>query len=130
VVGTGSNDIIVSTPYFTALDEHVKNQLKSIPVTTPALIDLYTSTVGANSVVKVGFVVPVYGIQTDPENSTPIARIVGVKILGSGFFNLLKHSGVTEKTLEAVLVRREGGNIAYLTPLLDDIGPMQKFLPD
>lgn len=119
------NNIVVSTPYLSDLELQVKSQLAMLPADTPALIDMFR---GSGGTVKIGFVVPVYGIQSDPGNAVPIARIIGLKEVNESLFSLLKHPGLTEKTLETILVRREGDNVVYLSPLADGAQPLEKTL--
>ncbi len=47
-------------------------------------------------------------------------------MLDAAFFSLLKHPGITEKTLEAILVRRNDNKIDYLSPLQDATGALDK----
>jgi len=120
-----NNNIVVSTPYLGSMEPQLLERLAKLPPEKPALIDMYR---GDKGVVNIGFTVPVYGIQADPAASRPVARIVGLKPVGEGLFKLLRHPGSTEKTLTALLVRKEGDNIVYLSPLSETGGALEKTL--
>ncbi len=117
------NNIVVGTPYLTELAQPLKEKLGQVPTEGRALLDMFR---GDKGLVNIGFVVPVYGIQADPSQSTPLARIVGVKQVTDSLFMLLRHPGVTEKTLQAMLVRKDADNITYLSPLSEGGGALEK----
>ncbi len=119
------NSIVVSTPFLTGISDAVRDRLKQIPPGTQMLLDAQP---GEDKKPLLGFVTPVFAIQADPNTSEQAGRIVGLTALDENFFKLLKHPGITEKTLEAELVRTEGDNIAYLSPLSDGSAPFEKML--
>ncbi len=121
------NNIVVSTPYLSALNETLLQRLQQTKSGAPVLLDIQGE---AEDKAFVGFAVPVFAIQADPDSAEPVGRIIGITQLEDGFYKLLKHPGLTEKTLEAVLVRKDGENIAYLSPLLDGTPAGVKKLPD
>lgn len=119
--------MVAATPYLTALPPLVQARLREIPANQQALIDFYhNGAEGVGGGVSVGFVVPVYGIQDDPAEAAPIARVVALKNVDEGFFRLLAQPGASPKTLESSLIRQDSGNLVYLTPLADGSGPMEK----
>jgi PAS domain S-box-containing protein len=66
-----------------------------------------------------GFITPVFPVQGDGDPNGQIAWVVGIKEVASELYPLLRQPGTTEKTLEAVLVRKKENVIEYLSPLLD-----------
>ncbi len=121
------NRVVVSTPYLASLSDDLRARLQQLPAGTQTLLDMQKDAEGHT---LIGFVMPVFGIQADPASSEPAGRIIGLKQVDDRLFSLLKHPGVTEKTLEISLVRKEGGNIVYLSPLMDGSAPLEKALQD
>lgn len=119
------NNLIVSTPYLSELEPQVREKLARVPAQDSGLLDMFR---GEKGVVNIGFSVPVYAIQGDAGSSAPIARIIGLKPVGDALFKLLRHPGATEKTLASLLVRRDGDNVTYLSPLSEGGGALEKSL--
>jgi hypothetical protein len=93
--------------------EHVKQAAKG----QEALIDIRKDKEGKS---YMGFVVPVFGIQSDKAPESQLARVVGIKMLDeAGLFGLLQHPGITEKTLETLILRERDGGVDFLSPLMD-----------
>jgi len=106
--------VVVSTAGLSALDPTLNAKVAEAPKDKGALIDLFSSQ---DHELRLGFVLPVYPIQADEATSKPIARLIAVKNVGDDLFRLLRQPGVSEKTLQAVLVREEGPNVVYLSPV-------------
>ncbi len=82
---------------------------------------------------QIGFSVPIFSIQGERNANAQIGRVVGIKTVDADFFALLKHPGVTEQTLETVLVRKADKKIEFLSPLQDGSSALAKqvdFMPD
>ena len=94
------------------LDDALAAKVAAASKDKASLIDLYT----AGNATRLGFVLPVYAIQ-GAATTAPIATLVAIKNVDAGFFKLLQHPGATDKSLEAVLLRKEGDNVAYLSPV-------------
>lgn len=121
----GADDkIIVSTAGLTSLDDALKQKIDAAPEKTPSLIDMFLSSSGTP---QIGFVLPVFPVQSDATTAKPLARLIGIKNIGEDFFPLLKHPGLTEDTLEAQLVRKEGDQVLYLSALKDQPPLAAKF---
>jgi len=105
--------ILVSTASLGAFDAALAERIEQAPKGQAALIDMFLAPSGAQ---QIGFVLPIYPIESASNTPQPIGRLVGVKNVGADLFGLLHHPGATEKTLEAVLLRKEGANVAYLSP--------------
>jgi hypothetical protein len=101
-----TSGLVASKPELAAkIDHALQNKV--------SLIDIFTSEEGKS---RIGWVIPIYPIQSDASTSQPIGRLVAIKNVDNDLFKLLHHPGATEKTLEAVLLRKEGDNAAYLSP--------------
>ncbi|MDX2072988.1 MAG: HD domain-containing phosphohydrolase [Alphaproteobacteria bacterium] len=111
-----NNEMVVST----AIPQSVKDEMTANVVQGAGLedrlIDLKKSDDGS---LYMGFVVPIFSIQGERNKESQVGTIVAIRAVDKDFFSLLKHPGVVENTLETVLVRADGGNIEFLTPLLD-----------
>lgn len=118
-----SGDLVVSTQMPEEMKEALLEHAKSQSGTDEKFIDITRSKSGS---LYMGFVVPVFSIQGDRDEDSLVGKIVGLKVLDDGFFHLLKHPGTTEQTLEAVLVRRNGDRVEFLSPLQDNIAPLSK----
>jgi HD-GYP domain-containing protein (c-di-GMP phosphodiesterase class II) len=104
--------VLVSTAGLPVLDANLSRKIQESPPGKASLLDIFTTDDGKS---RLGFVLPIYAIQADAE-AKPIGRLVGIKNVDNDLFKLLHQPGATEKTLEAVLLRKEGDNVAYLSP--------------
>jgi HD-GYP domain-containing protein (c-di-GMP phosphodiesterase class II) len=114
-----AGDIVVASSYLSALPEPITQRMQGMPKTMHSLIDIYKSE---NNEAMLGFVQPILGIQDD----TVVGQMVGIKPIADAFSSLLKHPGITERTLEILLVRSENGNVVYLSPTQDGGEPLTK----
>lgn len=111
-----NNAIIVSSvvsPYTKSLlIEHAKKAVKA----EESLIDLQKSKSGDP---YIGFMMPIYGIQSERNAKGQIGVIVAIKSAkNSGLYERLKHPGVIESSLETVLLRKNNDVVEYISPLL------------
>jgi len=79
----------------------------------PALIDLHP--VDGN--VRLGFALPVVGIQADP-SARPIGAAIGLRLAGQALPRRLAQPGDTDREALTYMIRGAGGSIDYL-PALD-----------
>ncbi|MFA5040818.1 MAG: HD domain-containing phosphohydrolase, partial [Bdellovibrionales bacterium] len=105
--------VIVSTVGLPVLDETLARKVEAVPEGEASLLDIFASADGKN---HMGFVLPIYPIQTEGDTIRPLGRLVAVKIVGDDLYKLLRQPGNADKTLEAVLLRKDGENVAYLSP--------------
>ena len=103
---------LVSTGGLVALDPAIAKQFADAPKKQPSLIDLYVSASGQT---RMGFILPVYPIQ-GAATDAPAGMLVAIRNVGNSFFGLLHSPGITDKTLEAVLLRKDGDNVVFLSP--------------
>jgi len=111
-----SGKVLVSTEDLVGFDVGLAEKIADVPKGQSALIDLFVSPEGD---AEIGFVLPVYPIQGDAVAAQQIGKLVGIKPVGGDLFALLHHPGVTERTLEALLIRKDGDNAVYLSPVKD-----------
>ncbi|MDD3028990.1 MAG: hypothetical protein PHS57_01725 [Alphaproteobacteria bacterium] len=104
--------ILASTAGLSVIDPAVLRRVDLVPEGKTAILDVYRTESGR---ARMGFVLPVFPIQADVP-SPPLARLVAITDLGEDFFSLLNHPGSTDETLEAVLLRRDGDVVTYLSP--------------
>jgi HD-GYP domain-containing protein (c-di-GMP phosphodiesterase class II) len=116
-----SGKLIVGTDDTGGLDSSLSAKIAKAPKGQATLIDMYTSASGE---VRIGFILPIYAIQADPTPASQIGVLVGIKKVDDDFFKLLRHPGLIEKPPEAVLLRKEGDNVIYLSPQ-QDAAPLQ-----
>jgi len=109
-------EIVVSTAMSQKVKDTIVGNAGAMQGSADALIDLNKDDEGAT---YMGFIVPIYSIQGEQNKDSEVGMIVAIQTVGQEFFSLLKHPGVTEKTLENTLVRIDSDNIEFLTPLND-----------
>lgn len=111
--------MIVSTQGLGTPDTAMTEKLNSTPKGKPSLIDIFYTEKGE---ARIGFMLPIYPIQGDNTAEQQIGWLFGVKVVDEELFHLLAQPGVNEKTLEAVLIRKEEGNATYLSPTVSNTG--------
>jgi len=115
--------ILVATPGMPPLEGRLSEALGQVAVGDRGLLDLYLNPAGR---LALGFVLPIFAVQGDPGPSQQVGRILGVREVGPEMAALLKSPGLTEESLESILIRRQGAAVEYLSPLLDGTGPIGK----
>ena len=123
----GNGTIIVSTLMPSATRDMLKKHVVHAEAGKQELIDIRKDSEGT---AYIGFIMPIFSIQGDHNAGSQIGHVVGFKVLDSTFFNLLKHPGIVEKTLECILVRPNGNKTEYLSPLLDGSEALGKVITD
>lgn len=116
------NKLIVSTDMAENASADLSSQAASIKAGEDKLIDLQKDKDGN---LYIGFSVPIYSIQGERDADAQIGKIIAIKTIDENLFGLLKQAGVTEKTLENLLVRSE--NNQYISPLIDGSPPLEKY---
>lgn len=116
-IGLGIMDnqgkMLVGTQSLGAPDAALSAKIMGAPKGKPSLIDIFYTDKGEP---RIGFVLPVFPIQGDATAEQQIGMLFGIKPVDEELFRLLAQPGVNDKTLEAVLVRQEEDNVAYLSP--------------
>jgi len=117
-----TNNIVVSTPTSPPIADLILKHAAEAKLGQDVLIDI----IEINEQLKIGFSVPIFSIQGGRTAGEQIGRVVGVKPVDQSFFALLKHPGVTEQTLETVLLRKSADKIEFISPLMDGSEPLSK----
>lgn len=116
-----NGNIIAATPDMPPLDgglaEFVAQSRKGVQ-------SLYDIRRAGDGTLQIGFLVPVYAVQGEAVASEQIGSILGVKIVDESLFSLLKHPGTTEKTLQGVLVRKNGTMVEVINPSSFEATPL------
>jgi PAS domain S-box-containing protein len=105
--------VLAATPDMPAIDEVMRRRLDAAPKNQAVVIDAFK---GASGQPVLGFLAPVFALQSDPGTSPRIGYVLGLIELGEPFFRLLKQPGAAEASAEAVIVRRAGNAVEYVTP--------------
>lgn len=116
---------IVSTPAMPPLTARLRAQVSKALEGEPTFIDAF---LGADNKPAVGFALPIYGIQDNPQGAKGIGAVIGIRPLGDDLFQRLKQPGETAQTAETYLVRKSGGTVEFLSPLRDGTPPLKRTL--
>ncbi len=117
--------VLAATPEMPPIDEALRQRLTAAPRNRPVVIDAFK---GATGQPTVGFLAPVFAVQSDPGTSQRIGYVLGLRELGEPFFRLLKQPGAAEASAEAVVLRKSGNTVEYLTPH-GDIAALDRTAP-
>lgn len=117
----GDGRIVVATEGMPAIEGRLKEFIANAPAGETAMQDMY---VGAGGSPTMAFSVPVFTVQG--QGTTEIGRIVGVKEVAAELYPLLKQPGTAWDSAEALLVRRNGAMVEYLSPALDGGKPLER----
>jgi len=118
--------VLIATQSMPPIEGAIADWLKQVPLGQQQLLDIRKTS---NSDLQIGFTVPIFALQSESGANEQIGRVVGIRQVDDKFFARLKHPGTTETTLETILVRQDGENMAYLSPLLDNSAPLAKTIP-
>lgn len=121
-----NNAIIVSTLMQPDTRDLMLMHVKEAAAGKEGLVDVRKDKEGST---YIGFVVPVFSIQGDHNAASQIGQVIGLKTVDGNLFGLLKHPGTTEKTLETILIRSDGAQIEYISPLQDGTTALSKRVP-
>jgi PAS domain S-box-containing protein len=91
----------------------------------PALRDMYRDAAGAPAM---AFATPIHALQGDGTPASQIGWVVGIKQVGPELFPLLHQPGTVWRSAEALLVRRDGNAITYLSPTGADNKALERSL--
>ncbi len=75
-----------------------------------------------------GFIEPIFAIQSEGEASSQVGWVVGIKEVGDELYPLLAQPGAAEESAEAMLLRESGNAVEYLSPLMDGTEPLKHTL--
>ncbi|MGB1110814.1 MAG: HD-GYP domain-containing protein, partial [Gammaproteobacteria bacterium] len=117
--------VIVTTPGMPVLNSRARTAVQQVLETgNPASVDLH---LGDDNQISMGFAAPIHAIQGAP-GDRPVGLAIGIKPVAGELFPLLRQKGLTSDTHETYLVRPQGGNVQYLSPLRDGTKPLSRQL--
>ncbi len=120
-----AGNVIVATPGMPPLRGRVAALLAELPRGERGLLDIHRGVAGQPAM---GFVFPVFGVQEDAGTSRVIGQVVGIRIVGDDLYGLLEQPGETAQSAETFLVRLNGPNVEFLSPLADGTLPLRRVL--
>jgi PAS domain S-box-containing protein len=107
------------------VEGHLKKFLLDTPRGERGLLDLYRNAAGNPSM---GFTVPIFAVQGNSAAAQQIGWVMGVREVAADLFSRLRQPGMVWQSAEALLVRRSGATIEYLSPMLDGGKPLSRAL--
>ncbi len=125
IVGPGST-VITATRGMPALNNGLRQAVTKVLKTGQP--DLYGIFKSAGGHVLVGFLTPVFALQMPSGGKEVIAVLVGLKNAGESLFPLLASGSAVTHSDEALLVRRKGDLVTYVSPLADGTPPLARRL--
>ena len=117
-------EVIVATPGMPP----VEGDLASIILESRGKRALYDMYIGPGGRATMGFLAPIFALQSDGSPSSQIGVVIGVKEIGDELYPLLEQPGAVSTSAEAVLLRGAGASIDYLSPLMDGSAPLSRAL--
>lgn len=118
--------ILVSTTMMPPLEGRIADFIAAAKKGEQTLLDMHSLPNGTG---RMGWLVPVYAVQGGTSPSDQAAMLLGIREIGQELFESLRHPGTTESTLAAYLVRRDGGQVVYLSPVANHPAPLSLRLP-
>ncbi|MBT5498197.1 MAG: PAS domain-containing protein [Alphaproteobacteria bacterium] len=116
---------LVSSPGMPPNEGQLKAFVAGVEKGERGVSDMFLNAAGNPAM---AFLVPIFSVQGDQDASSQIGTIVGVKEITNELYPLLKQPGNVDKTAEALIVRRKGTSVEYLTPRADGTAPLKKGL--
>lgn len=118
--------MIAATRGMPQLEGPLAERLATLPKAEKSLLDMQLTPTGE---VQLGFAVPIFSVQGDQDASSQVGSVVALRTLDEGFYRMLAApGGESAVPAEVTLVRVEGDNVLYLTPLADNTAPLLKRL--
>lgn len=117
--------VLVTTPAMPPLDQRLHNSVTETPAGERALIDIFAGPAGDP---VIGFVTPIFMVQSEGRPSEQIGHVVGIKEVTDTLYPLLKQPGTTIESGETLLVRRADAAVEYISPQADGTGALKRKL--
>ncbi len=118
-------EVLVASPGLPPIEGRLAEFVAKTPKGQRAASDLF---IGPGGKPSMAFLAPVFAVQSDEDAASQIGIILGVKEVAEELYPLLKQPGNVDKTAEAVLIRKKGSTVEYISPLMDGTPPMKKTL--
>ena len=116
---------LVATPDMPPRQGRLADFVRRLPLGERGLLDIHQGSSGSPTM---AFAVPLFALHGESVGADQVGYVLGVKEVGVGLYPLLRQPGNPSKTAEAVLVRRKGAVVEYLSPLRDRTAPMARRL--
>ncbi len=120
-----TGQLLVSSGNMPPMNPSIRAAMAEADAGVPAVIDLYE---GLDGEPTMGFVHPVFAVQSEGESDKIIGFIVGLRTVRKSLFPLLVQPGDTLQTAETMLVRQKGSLTEYLSPLSDGTQALKRKL--
>ena len=117
--------IIVASPSIPVFEGKLAAFIAGAEKGKPAISGIFAGPSGAPTI---AFLAPVFDIQGDRDPESQIGVVLGVKPIAQELYPLLKQTGSTENTTEALLAQIDGASVLYLSPLDDGTAPLERRL--
>jgi PAS domain S-box-containing protein len=114
--------ILLATPNMPAIESPVRRFLATLTGPYAQLYDLHR---GPGGLISIGVAGP---IRSPAAGDKPIAYVLGLKPVGRELYPLLKLPAVGIDSAEAILIRRDGAVVTYLSPLRNGDQPLVRQL--
>ncbi len=119
--------VITSTPGMPVLDSNLRKGIAQVAEDGKAC--LYDLFLNASGEPLVAFLSPVFALQVPSGGAKrPIAVLLGIKSAKHTLFPLLSSEENITSSDEALLVRRDGDLVTYVSPLADGTGALKRSL--
>ncbi len=115
------DQVVAATQGMPPLAGRLREFVSGLKAGERGLLDIYLDAAGRPTM---AFAIPVFAVQGNRDAASQIGTVVGVKEVGDELFPLLHQPGETGETALAVLVRRNGAVIEYLSPLPNGKSPL------
>jgi len=119
-----NHKIIAATPAMPPIHGQLKDFIQEMKKGQREILDLH---LGAAGTTTMGFAVPIFAVHGSKQSSDQVGVVVGIKEVGEELYSLLQQPGADESE-EALLVRKSGNRVQYLSPLLDGSAPLKSDL--
>lgn len=113
-------EVVSATRNMPLLDGAIAETIRTAPHDEPSFIDAFPSDAGP----LIGFMVPVYRLQTEAANENFIGMVVGLRPLGDSFQALLQQPGTTEDTAATLVLRETAGRIEVIATTIAGLAPL------
>ena len=112
---------LAASPDMPPVQGRLAGFMRGLPRGERGLLDIHQGPAGSPTM---AFAVPLFALHGESIGADQVGFVLGVKEVGPELFPLMRQPGNPSKTAEAVLVRRSGHVIEYLSPLRDRTLPL------
>lgn len=114
--------VLVATQNMPPLQARLLDFVRGLAKGERTVLDIH---IGIGGQPTMGFVVPVYSVQSTGSAADQVGVVLGIKEVADELYPLLKQPGASERSAEAALVRPSGATVEYLSPLREGPPPLK-----